>query len=100
VTLKAFVAAPHTVSGTVTFSADGAQLDQPVAVTAGRAFLITSDLNVGTHTITAAYSGDAQTPAATSASPLDQVITGTVPLQIPVSSGSISHPLTISFTLQ
>jgi hypothetical protein len=101
VTLKAFVAASKDVTGTVTFTEGGAQIDQPVTLTAGRALLTTSALNtVGTHAISASYSGDSSTQASSSASPLEQVITGLVNLQLQTTSGTLSHALSIKITIQ
>ena len=55
-------------TGTVQFLADGAALGSPVAVDAtGRAILVTGAVAVGVHAISAAYSGDANLLASTSA---------------------------------
>ncbi|MBU2694996.1 Ig-like domain-containing protein [Pimelobacter sp. 30-1] len=56
-----------TPTGTVRFEADGTLLDEPVAIdSAGQARLVTTRIPVGTHQITAVYSGDAEFADATS----------------------------------
>jgi Bacterial Ig-like domain (group 3)/MBG domain (YGX type)/FlgD Ig-like domain len=47
-----------TASGTVQFGVDGVSLGAPVALAAGHASVTTSALIVGTHEVTAVYSGD------------------------------------------
>ena len=50
---------PVAATGTVQFSVDGSPVGGPVALdTTGRATLVTSTLAVGSHTISAAYSGN------------------------------------------
>ncbi|MFN8630190.1 MAG: Ig-like domain repeat protein, partial [Chloroflexota bacterium] len=72
VTFTATVA-PADATGTVTFSIDGTPVLPAVALTAGSASISTSALSVGTHTIVASYSGDANNAASTS-SPLTQTV--------------------------
>ncbi len=56
---------PSTATGTVTFSIDGTA--QPaVTIAGGTASISSSSLSVGSHTITAAYSGDTNDAASTS----------------------------------
>jgi hypothetical protein len=52
-------------TGTVTFSVDGTQFGSPVTVSSGAASINLTGLSVRTHTIAAAYSGDANYAAAT-----------------------------------
>jgi hypothetical protein len=47
-----------TPTGTVQFQVDGSNVGSPVSLTSGGASYSTSTLTVGTHTITALYSGD------------------------------------------
>jgi large repetitive protein len=61
-----------TPTGTVTFAVDGTQLPA-VALTNAKASMKLAPLAVGTHSITAAYSGDANHTASTSAA-LTQVV--------------------------
>src|SRR6202030_816137 len=62
VTFTAVVAAVSpgtgTATGTVTFKEGAVTLANTVAMAAGQATCTTSSLSVGTHTITASYSGD------------------------------------------
>ena len=53
------VSGSGTPTGTVQFQADGANLGSAVTLNGGVATVSTSSLTVGTHPITAAYSGDA-----------------------------------------
>lgn len=99
VTITAVISADHTVTGTVNFFDNGAPIAQGVPVNAGRAAITTSTLALGTHPITAAYSGDSQTNPATTSTPLEQVITGNGQLQISATSGTLTHNIQIAFTL-
>jgi hypothetical protein len=64
-----------TPTGTVQFKDNGANLGGPIALNAsGRAQLTTSALTVGTHTITADYSGDANFLLSTGTLPGGQVV--------------------------
>jgi hypothetical protein len=76
VTFKATVS-PSTATGTVQFF-DGASLLGTVALSGGTASLTISTLTVGTHSITASYSGDTQFAGSTSSSLTQTVIAGTV----------------------
>jgi hypothetical protein len=53
-------------SGTVTFFADGVQVGSATAISAGQAQVTTAALSVGSHVITATYSGDGNFLAGTS----------------------------------
>ena len=64
---------PGIPTGTVTFSADGASIGSATLDSTGRATLNYSTLSVGTHVITASYSGDVGNLASTS-TPLSQVV--------------------------
>jgi Pro-kumamolisin, activation domain/Bacterial Ig-like domain (group 3) len=99
VTFSAAISADHSVSGTVDFFDNGNPLAQGVAVQVGRATYTTSSLVIGTHPITASYSGDGSTNSAQTATPLNQVITGTSQLQITATSGSITHSIQVQFSL-
>ncbi|SMH71877.1 Ig-like domain-containing protein [Candidatus Nitrosotalea okcheonensis] len=56
---------PNTATGTVTFSIDETP-QAPVTISGGTATLATSTLSVGSHSITAAYSGDTNDLSSTS----------------------------------
>jgi len=62
-------------TGSVQFYADGAALGSPVTLSNGQASLSTSALAIGTHAITATYSGDANHSSSTS-NQVDQIVTG------------------------
>jgi hypothetical protein len=100
VSFSAAISADHTVSGTVDFLDNGKTMAQGVAVNAGRASFTTSNLALGTHPITASYSGDDHTHAAQTSVPLNQVITGAGQLQITATSGTVVHTTTVNFNLQ
>jgi hypothetical protein len=99
VTFSAAVSADHTVTGTVDFSDNGVVLSSGIPVILGRATLTMNSLSIGTHTITASYSGDGSTNKAATAS-LSQVVTGTFNVQINATSGSLSHNFVLPVTLQ
>jgi hypothetical protein len=64
--------------GTVTFYNSGVQMGSPVSLGANQqAVYSTSSLTVGTHHITATYSGASGFSGSTTASPLDEVVNGT-----------------------
>ncbi len=75
VTLKATVTptVAGTLQGTVTFFADGVQIGSPATVTGGVATTTFSTLVIGSHTITATYSGDSNDQSS-NAAPLTQTI--------------------------
>lgn len=89
-------------TGTVTFM-DGATSLGTVALAGGQATLPVSTLAVGTHSMTAVYSGDSAFAPSTSAPPLSQVV-GVAPTTTgAVSSGSPSvygFPVTFTATVQ
>jgi hypothetical protein len=58
-----------------------------------------SNLAVGTHAITAKYSGDARHDGSTS-SVVYQAITGSTTLQVVATAGSLSHTVSIDLTVQ
>ena len=97
VTLTATVS-PSTATGTVQFAIDGTNVGSPVTLSGGQATFHSSSLSVGSHTITAAYSGD--TNDATSASPaLSQTVNkGSVAILLSssVSSDTFGQPVTLT----
>jgi hypothetical protein len=99
VTLTATVTASQALSGTVQFADGASALGSPAAVTAGKATLQISTLSVGTHVLTARYSGDAQNlPSASNA--LNEVVTGQAIVQITGTSGSLSHSASLTVNIQ
>jgi large repetitive protein len=72
VTFTAIVTCAVTPTGTVTFTIDGTP-GSPVTLVGGTATFTTSSLSPGSHTVTAAYSGDSNCMGAISA-PLTQTV--------------------------
>jgi Big-like domain-containing protein len=70
----------------MTFFDGPSALSAPVTLTNGQGAFTVSTLSVGTHAITAQYSGDAQNKPGTS-STLQQVITGSTQFQLVVNGG-------------
>ena len=87
VTFTATVA-PSTATGTVQFYADGATLGSASRCRAARRAVSTASLSLGTHVITATYSGDANHSASTSAA-FAQIVEATLTVNI-VGSGSVA----------
>ena len=58
-----------------------------------------NNLAVGTHLITAKYSGDSDHSASVS-SAYYEAVTGTTTLQVVAASGSVSHTLNVKLTVQ
>ena len=99
VTFSAAISADHQVGGTVDFLDNGNPIAQGVALQVGRATFTTSSLVLGTHPITASYSGDGSTHSATTSTPLNQVITGSSQLQVTATSGNLTHTIQVQFSL-
>ena len=72
-------------TGTVQFEDTGANLGSPAALIGGVAQLSTSGLSVGTHPITAVYSGDTNNATSTS-NTVDQVVNGSGPPPPPATT--------------
>ncbi|MGI0045972.1 MAG: Ig-like domain-containing protein [Nitrosotalea sp.] len=87
---------PSTATGTVTFTVDGIA-QSPVTLSGGQAAFSSSSLSVGSHTITAAYSGD--TNDATSTSTLAQTVNkGSVAILLTSSVSSDTFGQQVIFT--
>jgi hypothetical protein len=86
-------------SGTVTFYDGTTTLGNAVNLSDGKASLAASNLTVGTHSITAKYSGDSSHSGSTSQA-FYEAVTGTTTLQIAATSGGLSHSLNISLAVQ
>jgi len=99
-TLTAAVTANHAVTGTVDFLDAGTTIATGVPLSNGRATLMSSSLPVGTHSMTASYSGDATTNPSKTPSPLLQVITGNYSVQITATSAALNHQFAVQVTLQ
>ncbi len=88
---------PYT--GTVAFFDGPIELGNPVALSDGEAAFSVSNLAIGTHSITARYSGDSKHSGSDS-QPMYQAVTGTTTLQVVAASGSLSHTLSVPLTVQ
>jgi hypothetical protein len=100
VTLQATVTSTSKLTGTVTFYDGGTAIGTASTVTNNVAKLDTSSLAVGTHAITAKYSGDSHNLASQSGDVLNQTITGQFTLTLNATAGTSSHPITVAATLQ
>jgi hypothetical protein len=100
VTLQATVTSASKLTGTVTFYDGGTAIGTPSTVTGNVATLETSSLTVGTHAITAKYSGDSHNLPSQSGDVLNQAITGQFTLTLNATAGASSHPITVAATLQ
>ena len=85
-----------TPSGMVQLYDNGRAYLSSVNVSAGIATFLATSLPVGMHSLTAKYLGDTHTLASTSA-PINQVITGQVPLEISGVSGGSTE--TVNFAV-
>jgi hypothetical protein len=100
VTLQATVTSTSKLTGTVTFYDGGTAIGTASTVTNNVATLETSSLAVGTHAITAKYSGDSHNLASQSGDVLNQTITGQFTLTLNATAGTSSHPIMVAATLQ
>ncbi len=100
VTLQANVQSQDNVTGTVTFYDGTTAVGSAARVTNGIAILTTTSLAVGTHPITAKYSGDSQDSASSSSNVIQQTVTGAFTLNIKANSGTLSEPIAVPATLQ
>lgn len=99
-TLTATLAADGDVpTGTIAFLDGSTSLGSPSLGADGTATLTASTLAVGTHTITAKYSGDKHHAAAT-AGPLYEAVSGTANVTINAAAGTDTHTLPLTVTLQ
>jgi len=99
INLQATLSSTDAVTGTVTFY-DGTTSIGSSAVTNGSATLSTSALAVGTHPITAKYSGDNHNQSSQSADTLEQTVTGAFTLTLNATAGTLSHSISVPATLQ
>lgn len=100
VTLTAQVSGGSKIpSGSVTFYDGTTALGNAADLSNGKATLQVSTLAIGTHSITATYSGDSSHTGSTS-QPFYEAITGVTTLQVVASSGGLSHTLAVNLTVQ
>jgi hypothetical protein len=100
VTLTAVVTSANTVSGTITFIDSVAGTLAVVAVTNGQAAAQISNLSVGTHTISASYSGDVTDYPSNSNGAINQVITGTAQVTISGTTSTLTNSASFNVTIQ
>jgi len=100
VSLEATITSANNLTGTVTFYDGGTAIGSPSTVASNSATLDISSLTVGTHAITAKYSGDSNHLASQSGDVLSQTVTGTFTLTINATAGTLSQTLTVPATLQ
>jgi hypothetical protein len=86
-------------SGSVTFYDGTTALGNAAALSNGQASLQVSSLTVGTHSITAKYSGDSSHDGSISAA-YYEAVTGATTLQVVATSGGLSHTLDINLAVQ
>lgn len=99
VTFTAMVSSPSTgaISGTVRFY-DGAALIGSVAVSAGKASLVTAALTLGSHSITAGFEDNATWGTSTSPAVTQQVLSSMGPPASVVATATSTSSVTISWT--
>jgi hypothetical protein len=85
--------------GSVTFYDGNTALGNPVDLRDGQASLTVSNLLVGTHSITAKYSGDPRHSGSVSQA-FYEAVTGVTTLQVVATSGGLSHTLDINLAVQ
>jgi hypothetical protein len=86
-------------AGSITFYDGTMAISKPIDLGNGVASLTLSKLPVGTHSITATYSGDSNHQKAES-QPLYEAITGETTLQVLAKSRTVNHTLEINITVQ
>jgi hypothetical protein len=84
----------------VTFYDGTNAIGNGVTPASGVAVLTTSSLAVGTHTITAKYSGDKENSASTSFDTIEQTITGNFTITVNAVSSTLNQSVSIPATLQ
>jgi large repetitive protein len=97
-----------TPTGSVTFFDGGTQIGEASVSLSGYALLSVNSLSIGTHEITASYSGDVNNAAVTTKNPFNQVITGTTTITVTAAPASgtapndpgITHSFNLPVTLQ
>lgn len=103
VTLQATVQSTNSSSdlkGTVAFYDGTTMISSAVAPENGVASIKTSALSVGTHAITAKYSGDNHDSASISSDVLQQTVTGKFTVTVNATSGGLSQTMSVPAMLQ
>ena len=97
VSVKPVAPGTGTPTGTVTFTIEGTA-QTPVSLASGKATLKTNALSVGTHTVTAAYSGDENYLASTSASLTETVNQDDTTVRLSSSADPSAAGRAVTFT--
>jgi hypothetical protein len=101
VNLTANVTSSKTPGGTVTFSIDGSNgFSANSPLVGGVAQLQLTNLSVGIHSITAQYSGDANTLSTQTNGSLNIAVTGPTGVGVQAHTGNLFHSIGINFNLQ
>ncbi len=102
VNLTANVTSSKTPGGTVTFSVDGSSNGFSVSspVMSGVAQFQVTNLSVGIHTVTAQYSGDANTLSSQTKGSLNIAVTGQTGVSVQANTGGLFHTIGVNFNLQ
>ncbi len=102
VNLTANVTSSKTAGGTVTFVVDGNSnyFETPSPVVSGVAQILLQGMTVGTHNVSALYSGDANTLKSQTNGGLNIAVTGQALLTVMATTGGTVHLADINFTLQ
>jgi hypothetical protein len=102
VSLTANVTSSKTPGGTVTFIVDGNSgwFATPSPLTAGAAQVQLANLPWGIHTVSAQYSGDANTLGSQTKGSLNIAVTGQTGVTVQGKTGNLVHSIGINFTLQ
>jgi hypothetical protein len=100
VDLTATLSSNNKTTGTVTFYDGTTSIGTSTNLSNGVATLSTTSLSVGTHALTAVYSGDSNNLASGSSSTLEQAVTGTFTLTVNATSGSLSQASTVQASLE
>lgn len=99
-TIQAKVSSSKTVTGTVTFLDQGTTLGTVNVQADGTAPISMAGLPIGTHVITASYSGDANNLSSKTNGALNQVITGSTTLFVIGTTGGLTNQTSILVTIQ
>jgi hypothetical protein len=99
-TLYATIQSSRTLTGTVSFLDGSTTIASSAPIKNGIAVLNINSLSVGTHPLTAVFTGDSGNLPSQSSDVLQQTITGTFPLTVNVTSAALTHQVTVPVTIQ
>jgi hypothetical protein len=99
-TLTATVHSTNPVSGYVYFFDNTLNTDIQGVPVNGVATVQLNEVLVGTHVMTAQYSGDAHNQGSQTSGSLNQVVTGAAQLFVNATGAAFSHSSTINVTIQ